>query len=85
MLTVKFCLLHNHYKPTMRQLSAHERNRNFVGVGQTVYEAGIDFEIDHHRKWLCGEPCGYAGNFDGWLGYEKEAKLKGEPVEPHRT
>lgn len=54
-------------------------------VDATVYDAGVQFEIDHHRKWLCGTSCGYDGPNYGWFKYEKETKLKGEPVEPHRS
>ena len=51
----------------------------------SVYETGVGNEIDHHRKWLCGKPCGYEGPTHGWFKYEKETKLKGEPLEPHRS
>jgi hypothetical protein len=61
----------------------------FMNIGfnipDAVYNDGISFEIDHHRKWLCGKPCNYTGPDFGWFKYEKRTKLKGLPVEPHRT
>eukprot|EP00518_Triparma_eleuthera_P016691 CAMPEP_0197554170 /NCGR_PEP_ID=MMETSP1320-20131121/10762_1 /TAXON_ID=91990 /ORGANISM="Bolidomonas sp., Strain RCC2347" /LENGTH=313 /DNA_ID=CAMNT_0043115027 /DNA_START=252 /DNA_END=1193 /DNA_ORIENTATION=+ len=47
------------------------------------WASGIDFEIDHHRKWTCGETC--FGPFEGWHKYERDTKLKGLPVEPHQS
>jgi len=48
-----------------------------------TWKSGIQFEIDHHRKWTCGESC--YGPFEGWFAYERETKLAGLPVEPHRS
>ena len=48
------------------------------------WKSGIDNENSHHYRWLCGERCKY-NKFEGWYGYEKETKLQGLPVEPHRS
>lgn len=49
---------------------------------QRSWLSGINFEIEHHSKWLCGEKCGF--DSVGWFAYEKTAKLAGRPIEPHR-
>lgn len=47
------------------------------------WESGTPLEVDHHRKWTCGERC--YGPIKGWFQYERTTKLAGDPVEPHRT
>ena len=51
--------------------------------GSDIWDSGIRFEIDHHRKWTCGESC--YGPMEGWFQYERSTKLSGKPVEPHAT
>lgn len=49
------------------------------------WSSGIAFELDHHRKWVCGVDCYGPVIGEGWFKYERETKLKGEPIEPHRS
>lgn len=56
-----------------------------TGSSIEQWETGIQFEINHHRKWTCGEKCWDGAPLVGWLKYERDTKLQGLPVDPHRT
>jgi len=45
------------------------------------WEDGIDFEVDHHSKWLRGE---LEITKSGWFKYERETKLQGLPINIHQ-
>ena len=43
------------------------------------WEDGIDYEVDHHTKWIRGEVA-----TEGWYGYERETKLQALPIDIHQ-
>lgn len=45
------------------------------------WEDGIDFEVDHHSKWVRGE---MEVTKSGWFKYERDAKLQGLPIDIHQ-
>ena len=53
------------------------------------WSSGIEFEMNHWDKWLCGAPCDPEGQFAAWREgvhkRQKDGKLAGQPIEPFRS